>query len=99
MLDEASVSVRCECLRVNAVEKGGRLLGLADVRIEVSGVEIEINAVRIEREATGVSVRLPIDRNGRAIVTLPEEVKGPLADTVLAAGLEAGFLRELAGHG
>ena len=29
-----------------------------------------------------------------AAVTLPEEVKGPMGDAVMAAGIEAGVLRE-----
>jgi hypothetical protein len=70
-------------------------LALADVVIEIAGLVIEINSVRIEREASGVSVRLPVDRDKRALIVVAGEIRKAMADVVLAAGLEAGLLREL----
>jgi hypothetical protein len=91
-----TTSVRCSCVRIVAVTGHTRLIALADVRVEIAGIEMAINGVRVQREPRGTAVRLPIDRHGRALVELPEEVRTGLGDTVLAAGLEAGILKELA---
>ena len=83
-----------ECTLLNLVaKKAGRLLALADVELDFEGVQIIINSVRIEREANAVSVRMPIDRDGRALV-VPDEVKAGIADIVLDAALAAGIVRE-----
>jgi hypothetical protein len=60
------------------------------------GIEISINAVRVERGPPGIALalRMPTDRAGRLVVDLPKEVTEALGDVVLAAGLEQGVLRE-----
>lgn len=93
--EEAVTAVRCECTRIRAPEKHSRILALADVVIEIAGLVVEINSVRVEREANGVSVRLPVDHDRRALIVVADEIKKAMADVVLAAGLEAGLLREL----
>ena len=70
------------------------MLALADVSVEIDGVVIEINSVRLERERNGVSVRLPIDRDGRALIVIPDPVRDAIADVVLAAGVEQGIVLE-----
>lgn len=93
--DEAPTSVRCECIRIRAQERSGRILALADVVIEIAGLSVEINSVRVEQEPNGVSVRLPVDRDRRALIVVADEIRQAMADVVLAAGIEAGILREV----
>ncbi|EME71927.1 hypothetical protein H261_00070 [Paramagnetospirillum caucaseum] len=92
--DEESIAIRCECIAITPVSGCGRLLALADVVIEIAGIEIIINSVRVEADSNGTAVRLPVDRQKRPLVVLPDEVRNALGDTVLAAGIEAGILKE-----
>lgn len=94
MIDAETITIHCECIAITAVQGGGRLLALADVAVEIAGIEVLINAVRVMAESAGTAVRLPVDRQGRPVVVLPEEIRGHLGDIVLAAGIEAGILRE-----
>lgn len=84
--------VRCTLLSITA-RNAGRLLAHADVELDFDGVPVIINSVRLEREANGVSVRLPVDRDGRPLVVLPDAVKDGISDVVLDAALEAGIVR------
>ncbi|CAA7626707.1 hypothetical protein [Magnetospirillum sp. UT-4] len=70
------------------------MLALADVLVDIDGIEIEINSIRLEREAYRVSVRLPVDRDNRALIVVPDPVRDAIADVVLAAGLEQGIVLE-----
>jgi len=85
-------------INITQVANAGRLLALADVAILLDGVEIVVHGVQVRADGDGAEVRLPNYRgpNGQwmAAVTLPEEVCGPMGDAVLAAGIEAGILRE-----
>lgn len=87
------MDIRCTLLSIKAVA-AGKLLALADVELDFGGVPVEIKSIRLEREPNGTSVRLPIDREGRALVVLPEEVRQAMADVVLAGALEAGIVVE-----
>ena len=68
---------------------GGRLLALADVEIVLDGIQVRA-------DANGSEVLLPKYRDGggewRTAISLPDELKGPMGDAVLAAGIEAGIL-------
>ena len=94
--DSDTVAIRCECRAITPVSGCGRLLALADVTIEIDGLEIIINSVRVDADANGTAVRLPVDRQNRPLIVLPDEVRDALGDTVLAAGIEAGILKERA---
>ncbi|CAA7627361.1 conserved hypothetical protein [Candidatus Terasakiella magnetica] len=96
--DEESIAIRCECIAITPVSGCGKLLALADVVIEIDGIEIIINSVRVDADANGTAVRLPVDRQNRPLIVLPDEVRDALGDTVLAAGIEAGILRERPGR-
>jgi hypothetical protein len=58
---------------------------------------LEIRSIRIEAVGSGgeggTMVRMPVDRDGRAVLVLPSEVSDAVAEVVLAAGIEAGILR------
>jgi DNA-binding cell septation regulator SpoVG len=83
------------CTLINIISKSaGRLLALADVELDFDGVVVEINSIRIEREPNGVSVRMPVDRDGRALVVLPDEVKDAISDIILGGALAAGIVKE-----
>jgi stage V sporulation protein G len=92
--DDDTIAIHCQCIAITPVHGAGRLLAVADVVVEIAGVTIEINAVRVEQDPAGTAVRLPLDRQGRPLVVLPEEVREALGDTVLAAGIEVGILKE-----
>lgn len=85
------MDIRCTLLSIKAAAVG-RLLALADVELDFGGVLVEVNSIRLEREPNGTSVRLPIDREGRALIVLPEEVRQAMADVVLAGALDAGIV-------
>lgn len=87
------MKVRCTLIALTA-KNAGRLLALADVQLDFDGVVIEVNSVRLEREPNGTSVRLPIDRDSRALIVLPEEVRQAMADVVLGGALDAGIVVE-----
>lgn len=87
------MNVRCTLLNIVA-KNSGRLLALADVELDFDGVMVEVNSVRLEREQSGTSVRLPIDRDGRALIVLPEEVRQAMADVILGGALDAGIVVE-----
>ena len=87
------MKIRCTLLSIKGIA-ANKLLALADVELDFDGVLVEVNSVRLEREQNGTSVRLPIDRDGRALIVLPEEVRQAMADVVLAGALDAGIVVE-----
>lgn len=87
------VNVLCTLLNIVA-KRAGRLLALADVELDFGGVVVEVNAVRVEREPNGTSVRLPVDRDGRALIVLPDEIREAMADVILAGALDSGIVAE-----
>jgi hypothetical protein len=89
------MNVNCTLIALTS-KNAGRLLALADVELDFGGVPVVVNSIRIEREANGVSVRLPVDRDGRPLIILPAEVKDGVSDIVLDAALEAGIVKERA---
>jgi stage V sporulation protein G len=78
----------------------GRLLALADVELLIDGVAIVLHGVQVRADGSKTEITLPNyrapDGSWRTAVTLPEEVRGPMGDAVMAAGLEAGLLMEKA---
>ena len=97
-MDQATALATITVLDVTPVSNAGRLLALANVAIVVDGVEIVVHGVQVRADATQTAVTLPRyrapDGAWRAAITLPDEVKGPVGDAVMAAGIEAGILRE-----
>lgn len=87
------MNVNCTLIALTP-KNAGRLLALADVELDFDGVPVVVNSIRVEREANGVSVRLPVDRDGRPLIILPAEVKDGISDIVLDAALEAGIVKE-----
>lgn len=82
--------------------KGDRLIALASVELVIDGVALALHGLQVQRgqqagtEATAVT--LPRYRSAagdwRSAVTLPDELRRPIADAVLAACLELGLVRE-----
>lgn len=75
-----------------------RVVALADVEVVIEGIAIVVHGVQLRADSSGTEVTLPryraADGSWRTAITLPEEVRGPMGDAVIAAGLEAGLLRE-----
>ncbi|OAN50317.1 hypothetical protein A6A04_02660 [Paramagnetospirillum marisnigri] len=93
-----TTTIHISVLNVIPLRGSGNLLGLADVEVLLDGVEIILHGVQICATADRTEVRLPKyrapDGNWKPAITLPDEVKGPMGDAVIAAGIEAGILRQ-----
>lgn len=72
---------------------------MADVEIIVGGVAIVLHGVQLRADGSGTAVTMSRYRNHagewKAAVSLPEELRGPVGDVVIAAALEAGIVREV----
>ena len=81
-----------ELLKITPIQSG-RLIALADVRIMLGGeINMSIHGVRIEVANNGeaVSVRMPVDRSNKAVVSLDsDEIKDAIAEVCLAGAIEA----------
>ena len=84
--------------RVTPVINAGKLLALADVSILLDGVEVVIHGVQVRADANGTEVTLPKyrapDGTWMTAISLPDELKVPMGDVVMAAAIEAGILME-----
>jgi stage V sporulation protein G len=73
------------------------LLALADVEILVGGVSFVLHGVQLRANAQKTEVRLPSYREPggewKAALSLPDELRDPIAQVVITAGLEAGILK------
>jgi stage V sporulation protein G len=94
-MDTASVTVKA--ISITHVKNAGKLRALADVEVAFDGVEMIIQGVQVRADGKSTEVSLPTyrapDGSWRAAIILPEEIKGAISDTVIAAGLEAEILR------
>jgi len=85
-------------LKITPVNNAGKLLALADVELMLDGVSMIIHGVQVRADGDGAKITLPKYRSSSGewttAITLPDEVRGPMGDAVIAAGLEAGLLRE-----
>ena len=95
MDDTASITVEVIALRP---VRTGRIIAFADVWIALDGVEFVIHGVQVSRatehgrEATKVTLPTYRDEAGRwtPAISLPDEVREPMAQVVLDACLDAG---------
>ena len=89
----ATISVQ----KITAIH-AGRVLALADVELILDGVSLVIHGVQVRADACKTEITLPNyrapDGSWKTAVTLPDEVRGPMADVVIAAAMEAGLLVE-----
>jgi stage V sporulation protein G len=98
--DTASITV--EMIALHPV-KVGRIIAFADVRLGVDGVEFAIHSVQVSRakeqgrEATKVTLPTFRDAHGNwtAAISLPDELREPMAQVVLDACLDAGLCRRV----
>ena len=78
--------------------RSGDLVALADVEVSFDGIIFTICGVQVRADARRTEVLLPKYRapNGdwAAAIKMPEELREPMADAVMAAGIEAGVLKE-----
>lgn len=92
-----TLPVRVEVLALHPFSGSG-VLALADVELTVGGIALILHGVQLRADAHKTEVTLPRYRDAsgawKAAVTLPEELRGPVGDVVIAAALEAGLLRE-----
>ena len=99
--EDETTSVVCRVLEVQPV-RGDRLIGLASVELVIAGVALTLHGLQVQRgqqggaEATAVTLPRyrPAGGDWRSAIPLPDELRRPIADAVLAACLELGLVRE-----
>jgi len=89
--------VRITVLSVTPM-RAGKLFALASVEVDIDGIQIAIHGIRALRvDTTGTRIELPKFRDAsgvlRSAITLPDEVRGPIGDAVLAALIERGLAK------
>ena len=96
--EPSTTTVQITVLNLAPMRGRGNLLALADVEVLLDGISIILHGVQVCATSERTEVRLPRyrapDGSWMAAITLPDEVKGPMGDAVMAAGIEAGVLRE-----
>lgn len=95
-MDATSASITV--LEIFPVNKAGKLLALADVELVIDDVPMIIHGVQVRADSNETEVSLPKyrapDGTWMTAITLPDELKGPMGDVVMAAAIEAGILME-----
>ena len=96
-----TIPITCSVLEVSPMNSG-KLLALASVELEIAGVAFEIHGIHVSRALAesgleGVAVTVPrfraSDGTWQAAMSLPDELRGPMADVVLARCIELGIVR------
>jgi stage V sporulation protein G len=94
--DTASVTI--SALNIIHVQNAGKLRALADVLVVFDGVEVVLQGIQVRADGHATEISLPKyrapDGSWRTAIILPNEIKEAISNTVIAAGLEAGILRE-----
>ena len=97
IMSDATSTVTIEVMTVTPVH-AGRLLGLADVELTLDGVAILIHGIQIRADGHGTEIALPRyrapDGSWLAAMSLPDDIRAPMGDAVIAAGIDAGILRQ-----
>ena len=85
-------------LSITPLANAGKLLALADVELVLDGVAMIIHGVQVRAKGDETEVTLPRYRSPtgewKAAISLPDEVREPMGDAVISAGIEAGLLKE-----
>lgn len=83
-------------LHLSPISGAGKLRALADVELLIDGVAMVIHGIQVRADGDGTQIALPryraSDGQWRAALPLPEEVREPMGDAVIAAATEAGIL-------
>ncbi|KIL96880.1 MAG: hypothetical protein HY055_14385 [Magnetospirillum sp.] len=84
--------------RITPIKNAGKLLALADVETVIDGVALVIHGVQVRADGDKTEIALPRYRapNGewQTAITLPEEVREPMANVVIAGAIEIGLLKQ-----
>ena len=96
--EQSTTTVQITVLNLAPMCGRGNLLALADVEVLIDGVSIILHGVQVCATSERTEVRLPkyrgADGTWMTAITLPDEVKGPMGQAVVAVGVEAGVLRK-----
>jgi stage V sporulation protein G len=75
--------------------RGKKLFAFASVEIDIDGVQIGVHGIRATHEPGGTAIELPKFRDAagiwRTAITLPEEVRSPIAKAVFDELVERGL--------
>lgn len=100
-MSESSI-VQVTVLEVTGVHRN-RVLALADVELSLDGIVFALHGIRVSRVLlpggqTGTAVDLPMYRSPagdwKSAVSLPDELRQPIADAVLARCCELGITKQ-----
>jgi stage V sporulation protein G len=85
-------------LSIIPLANAGKLLALADVELVLDDVPLIIHGIQVRADGDRTEITLPKYRSPsgewKTAITLPDEVRGVMGDMVIAAGIEAGLLKE-----
>jgi stage V sporulation protein G len=85
-------------LAIHPIANAGKLLALAEVELVIDGVSLLIHGVQVRADGEKTEVSLPRyrapDGTWKTSITLPAEVRDPMGDVVMEAGIEAGILKK-----
>jgi stage V sporulation protein G len=100
MLDNHSaetVQISIEVLLIQPM-RSGSLVALADLELSFDGIVFSICGVQLRADAKRTEVLLPKYRapNGDwvAAIKMPDELREPMAEAVIAAGVEIGVVKK-----
>jgi hypothetical protein len=97
-MSEQSIGLaRITVLSIEPIESA-RVFALASVEIDIDGVVLVVHGIQATRcDPVGTKITLPKFRDHKGVwrpaVSLPDEVKEPIADAVLDAMIERGVAK------
>ena len=89
-MSDDTVGVRFVVTGIERVAGSRRLLALANVTVEIAGIELTLQGVQVVRDADGLSCKAPTFRHPRTgtwmpAVILPPELSAAVAREVITA--------------
>jgi stage V sporulation protein G len=100
MLDYYSAETANVSIEVLSIQpmRSGSLVALADVEVSFDGIIFAICGLQLRADAKRTEVLLPKYRalNGDwvAAIKMPDELREPMAEAVIAAGVEIGVVKK-----
>ena len=96
-MQSESAQVAISVLALTPCRGAANLLALADVELVIGGIALVLHGVQLRAGAQGTEITLPRYRNPAGdwavAISLPDELRGPIGDVVIAAGIEDGILK------
>ena len=92
----ATASIGLTVLTIEPVDRS-KLFALISAEVEIEGIAVIVHGIQAIRDVRNVRIEMPKFRDGdgawQSAVTLPDEIKAPLAAAVLHALVERGLAK------